>query len=336
MGGAIHVDSELGTGSTFHVTLPLPAARQVPAPLPVANLAVLRGRRVLIVDDSATNRRILHDAVVGWGMRPTLADGSCAALTIIAEAVGANEAFEIILLDYQMPEMNGLDLADEIRRRFQRQAPIVMMLSSVARAGDSARCAAAGITLSLTKPVRQAALLKAILTAVAAVAVERVADYRDRVAAPSDAPNEAPRILVAEDNAINQRIVHAILTKRGFHVTTAGSGRVAVDAALSERFDLILMDVQMPDLDGFEATSLIRAAEAASGSRTPILALTAHAMKGDREACLKVGMDGYVSKPVKAAELLASIESWLGLAAAGRDRALIVAGSAEIPARSMA
>jgi PAS domain S-box-containing protein len=317
MGGRIWLESEKDCGSTFHFTARFERAPGAEARR--AERAELRGLRVLVVDDNATNRRILEGMLTSWGMRPTLADGAPSALALLAGACEAGEPFAVVLLDAMMPGMDGFTLAERIQQGSGAAAgATLMMLSSAARREDAERCRALGVAACLGKPIRQSTLLDALLTALAPGA-------RD-TARPGIAPEAAPQpgreslcVLLAEDNAINQRLAVSLLEKRGHRVVVAGNGREALAALERERFDVVLMDVQMPELDGFEATALIRAREQQSGGHLPIIAMTAHAMKGDRERCLAAGMDGYIAKPLDAEELFLALR---GVVAPGVDGAV--------------
>jgi CheY-like chemotaxis protein len=279
----------------------------------VAEPAELRGLRVLVVDDNATNRRILQEMLGNWGARPTLVDGGVAALSALEQALQAGEPFRLILLDGRMPQMDGFELAEQIRARFPawgQGGAILMMLSSAGRPGDASRCRDLGITEVLTKPIRQASLSRAILKALGSAAPERGQPTPGDPASPPAAGGPPPRgvrILLAEDNLVNQKLALSLLGKEGHQVVLAGNGREALAALEGQTFDLVLMDVQMPEINGLEATAAIREQEKGTGRHLPILAMTAYAMKGDREQCLAAGMDGYLAKPICRTELLEAI-----------------------------
>ena len=308
MGGRIWVESEPGRGSQFHVVLPFEVRAKAPVRPPRLELADLRGVNVLVVDDNATNRRILEDVLHGWGMRCTLVDSGAGAITALERAVSVGDPFKLALIDYQMPELDGFGLAERIRNRPEFRTTMILMLSSVGGSGDAIRARALGISTYLTKPVRQSVLLDALLSSTigGGAGSTRQARNTPRLVEPT---TRALRILLAEDNAVNQRVVTALLAKRRHSVTAVVNGREAVEAVARGGIDLVLMDVQMPEMDGLEATAAIRFMERGGTTRTPIIALTAHAMKGDRERCLAAGMDGYLAKPVNAAEMFALIES---------------------------
>jgi two-component system sensor histidine kinase/response regulator len=306
MGGRIWLESEPMCGTRMHVTLPFEqrAGKVVASPRP--EMAQIQGMPVLVVDDNATNRWILGDVLTNWGLRPTVVDNGEAALLELEQAVERRNPFTLVLLDYHMPGMNGLDLAERIRHSTSAASTTLMMLlSSAGQGGDTLRISQLGLAASLTKPVRQSVLRDAILSAVAQSRPGHVARRPGELAMT---PREDKlRILLAEDNPVNRHLVTTMLQKRGHVVVSVDNGRGAVDAVQDQTFDAVLMDLQMPEVDGFQATAAIRAREHGTGRHLPIIALTAHAMKGDREACLAGGMDGYLAKPVRTAELLTTL-----------------------------
>ncbi len=302
MGGAIAVESEVGRGSVFRFDAWFRPA-QTPA-APSAPPPVLEGLSVLIVDDNATNRRILEDTVRVWGMRPTGASSAAHGLAAIA---AATEPFALILLDANMPDVDGFMFAERLGATARSRGATIMMLSSAGQRGDAARCRELGIRAYLLKPVKRSDLLQAIVAALSLPA--DAAAHRPLVTRHTMREERASlRVLLAEDNRVNQRLATRLLEKQGHHVTVAANGQDAVSAwAEAERaapFDLIFMDVQMPVLDGFQATGAIREAEQRTGRRVPIVAMTAHAMQGDRERCLAAGMDDYLSKPLAQKDLV--------------------------------
>ena len=311
----MRMESEPGRGTEFHVTLPFAIGAALPVPTPRRELKDLRGLAVLVVDDNATNRRILEGILTGWGMRPTLVDGGLAAIGALDRALADGKPFRLAIIDFQMPDVDGFGLAARIKERSELATTLIMMLSSVGHQGDAVRCRELGIASYLTKPVRQSVLLDAVLAMLAGSGKP----FERQPLVTRHTINEAHRslrILVAEDNAVNRLLVTALLGKRGHTVVNAVNGHEAVAAHAEGAFDIVLMDVQMPEMDGFEATAAIRKSEAATGFHVPIIALTAHAMKGDREICLAAGMDEYLSKPIDAKELFALIESLTGVLAA--------------------
>ena len=306
MGGKIWVKSEPGKGSEFHFTARVGVgetpASQSPAGLPEG---MLRGVHVLVVDDNQTNRRILDRLLTRWGMRVVCVESGQNALAELNSARASGNPYRLILTDMHMPNMDGFSLVEQIRDTPDLAAATIMMLSSAGRRGDMARCQKLGLSASLTKPVRQNELRDAI---VRALDRRRAQPGASRVAAPgverrAVVPGTALEILVAEDNAVNQRLATRMLEKRGHRVTVVGNGREAVELLERSSYDLVLMDVQMPLLDGIEATTLIREREKGTGIHQPIVALTAYAMKGDQDRCLAAGMDGYLAKPIRPEEL---------------------------------
>jgi CheY-like chemotaxis protein len=310
MHGRIWVESQAGLGSTFNLELPFDVVAD-PAPAAVIpNESILLGQAVLIVDDNATNRWILTDMVSRWGMVPTTVDSADAAIKALDRAQVDEDPFELVLLDYQMPNVDGVELAGRIKEmaleRDGEPATMVLMLSSVGQGLDSASCAEVGITAALTKPVRQTSLRDTILLALTGRADARpvaplTLPSRGRAGSAAARPL---RLLLAEDNPVNRRYVSVILEKHGHLVESVENGRMAVDAAQRDAFDAVLMDVQMPEMDGLAAAALIRAGEQATGRHLPIIALTAHASERDRQMCLDSGMDAYLTKPVRADDLL--------------------------------
>jgi CheY-like chemotaxis protein len=266
----------------------------------------------LIVDDNATNRRVLYEMLSHWQMRPTTADGGLAALSELARAVALGSPFPLVLLDAQMPDMDGFTVAERITQSSTLAGAAIMMLSSADLPGDTARCRALGIATYLTKPIKQADLLETLLTVMGHGAAAVPA--REPVAAPLPGLGGRLRVLVAEDNAVNQRLATRLLEKRGHRVVVCGNGREAVAAVNEEPFDVVLMDIQMPEMDGFEATAAIRAHEEQSGEHVPIIAMTAHAMKGDEARCVVAGMDGYISKPISPQKLFDEMDRLVPLA----------------------
>jgi signal transduction histidine kinase/DNA-binding response OmpR family regulator len=307
MGGKLEVASDVGRGSKFFFTIALKDAepsslmRHVPAP-PEA----LRDMHALIVDDNATNRRILERMLGRWGMRPRTAEGSDAAMEILLAAARGGDPIRLILTDMHMPEINGFGLIEQVRQNEYLNAlsaPTIMMLTSAGHAGDVALCERLGVAAYLLKPIRESELRDAVSRVVGDAAGKASSASSGKAArAPQKAANPL-RILVAEDNPVNQKLALRLLEKRGHHVTLAGNGLEVLSLLEHESFDLVLMDVQMPLMDGVEAAMEIRRREKSSGDHTPIFAVTANAMKGDREQYLASGMDGYMAKPIRPVEL---------------------------------
>jgi CheY-like chemotaxis protein len=305
MGGAMWVESELGKGSHFHFTARLTPANgkilKVEAPAPPE---VLRGVKVLVVDDNRTNRRILEGMLRNWEMKAVAVESGELALAQLAEARNAGAAYRLILTDMHMPKMDGFALVEQIRKRPELSPATIMMLTSAGHQGDAARCKELGVSAYLLKPIRQSELREAIGRILGANAPEGAVPLVTRFSLHGAGDSGASlKILVAEDNVVNQRLVVRLLEKRGHRVILAANGREALAAMEKESFDLVLMDVQMPEMDGLEATAAIRESEKSSGLRVAIVALTAHAMKGDREKCVDAGMDGYLTKPIRPEEL---------------------------------
>jgi PAS domain S-box-containing protein len=307
MGGRIWVESEVGQGSTFHFTARFDVCQAGEEPV-ATELGELRDLRVLVVDDNATNREILKEVLTSWHMRPSVAAGARAALAELDTAQDAGDPFALVVSDVNMPEMDGFELAERIVHDARHQGTRVLLLTSADRVGDVDRGRELGLAGHLTKPVRQSALLDAILLAFGKRA--RPAETREAPVTPrAAAPIRPLRILLAEDNDINQVMAVNLLENWGHRVVVANNGREALATLEQEPFDVVLMDVQMPELDGFKATAAIREKEQGNGAHLPVIAMTAHALKGDRERCLAAGMDGYVAKPIQAAELRAALDA---------------------------
>jgi CheY-like chemotaxis protein len=258
------------------------------------------------------NRRILIELLHRWKMRPTAVDSGAAALQKLSAASEQGRPFPLVLLDANMPEMDGFDVAREIRAHANLAGATIMMLSSSGQHDESARCRDLGIAYHLTKPINQRDLLAAIGRALARDQAPR--RILPAAMLPDDPPARRLHVLLAEDNAVNQRLATSLLERRGHRVTIARNGREALAATARQRFDVVLMDVQMPEMGGFETTAEIRRRERGTGAHLPIVAMTAHAMKGDRERCLTSGMDEYLSKPLDSRRLCTIVEA----AAAGQ------------------
>jgi signal transduction histidine kinase/CheY-like chemotaxis protein len=312
MGGTIRLTSEEARGSTFRVELSFDLAEE-PARVPAFRLPPAR---ILIVDDNYINRRILTEQLMRWGVEPHAVEGGRAALDVLSGAARARRPFPIVLLDMHMPEMDGLAVADEIHRRPELVGTAIAILTSSALPGESARLGERGIEACLSKPFRHEELFRLLDNLLNPEGqAKRSALAADRVVRESPHGPAAPgpiagrKILVAEDNQVNQRLAVALLTKRGHAATVVGSGREALEALARESFDLVLMDLQMPDMGGLEASAAIRAKERETGGHIRIIAMTAHVMPGDREKCLAAGMDDYLTKPIDARKLYALIDA---------------------------
>ena len=310
MAGEIWVDSELGKGSCFHFTAHFGLAgceRELhPETFPLV------GVQVLIVDDNRTNRRVLCEQVARWEMRPTPAASAEEALALLAGAAGKGLPFELVISDVHMPEIDGFELVERARRSDFAAGSVIMMLTSGEQRGDAQRCKALGVAAYLTKPVR----MEELRTAIATILAGRPSERRAKAAAgpvltlqtlPENPSGEDFPILLVEDNEVNRRVGLRVLEKAGYRVLVATNGREALEVIAHQPVRLILMDVQMPEMDGFETTAAIRKLENRSGRHLPIIAMTAHAMAGDREKCLEAGMDGYISKPIRARDLVTMV-----------------------------
>ena len=304
MGGEIKIDSELGRGTTFSFTANLEIQKDPTPKRDEADREFLQGMNVLVVDDNATNRFILEEITAVWGMKPTSVEGVDEAIQAMERAAHAGNPVELVLTDMYMPKRDGLELIEWIRGRVEYAKANVIILSSGPTPEHRARAEELDVASYLTKPVRQSSLFDAIATSMG----PKEAFSQP---APRSSPAEVDRslqILLAEDNPVNQLTATTMLEKLGHSITVANNGREAIDKLAEQGFDLVFMDVQMPELDGMAATGEIRENEKASGNHMPIVAMTAHAMKGDKEKCLDAGMDDYISKPIRRAALKEVIE----------------------------
>ncbi|HET6842955.1 MAG TPA: response regulator [Candidatus Angelobacter sp.] len=335
MCGKIWVESEPGKGTQFHFTAKMDVGEEKTAdeaitsspstPLP----EMLSGVRVLIVDDNRTNRRILEEMLKRWEMKPTVAEGGEEALTELLRAQAAATPYVLVLTDMHMPKMDGFRLIERIREHPELFTAAIMMLTSAGHRGDAVRCREMDVAAYLLKPIRQAELRKAIVRALGAREHRGPAPLITRYSVrDAREPAGTLRVLLVEDNPVNQMLVTRLLRKKGHLVEVAGNGHEALSALQKEGYDLVFMDVQMPEMDGLEATAAIREQERQRGEEhtLPIIALTAHAMKGDQDRCLAAGMNGYLSKPIRPEELDAILQKYLlsrmdavGTAAAGKD-----------------
>ena len=313
MAGRIWLESSPAVGSIFRFTAAFRVAEAPAAALPQPT--DLRGVRALVVEDQAGRHEAL-DAFERWGMLPTLVRGTAEALAALRQASERSIPFPLVVMDLHMPEVEGFRLVERIQQETQFADPRVILLTSAGRRGDGARCRELGIAAYLSKPIRQAELLQALQLALGR---QQTNHDPSRTLITRHSLRErrvSGVILLAEDNPVNQKLALTLLAKRGYTVRVAGNGREAVRLWQQGSCDLILMDVQMPEMDGLEATALIRQQEQPSGRHIPIIAMTAHAMTGDRERCLHAGMDGYLSKPIQSQLLFDAIEDLLPAAAA--------------------
>ena len=304
MGGRMWLDSEPGKGSRFYFSARFDAAEQPPLQLRASYAPpALNGARVLIVDNNSTNRTILEEAVSRWNMRFTSVNDATEVIGALAQDVAAGNPYQVMLVNRNMPVMDGLALVEHIRQRSLPTPPIVMMLASKGQSEDVQRCLIMGVDSYLVKPIRVRELRDAMIQAVTRAAPLATERAQKSIAARTSEGQAPLNVLVAEDNAVNQLVMTRLLQKRGHQVTIVSDGRQAIDAVAANAFDVVFMDVQMPELDGLQATREIRRREAGTHQRIPIVALTAHAMQSDMERCLEAGMDQYLSKPINPAEL---------------------------------
>jgi signal transduction histidine kinase/DNA-binding response OmpR family regulator len=329
MGGLLSVESEPGRGSTFHFTATF-ALVKAPTVTSLPDTVDLRDLPVLIVDDNATNRHLLEQMLIGWCMVPTLAESAPEALAVLRAAHQSAQPFRLVLTDVQMPDSDGFTLAEAIQKDPIVAGTTVVVLTSAGQPGDAARCRALGVAAYLTKPIKRSDLRSAILLALSAPSVESVRPALVTRHTVREARHSG-RILLVEDNSVNQLLAKRLLEKRGQTVVVANNGREALaileDAAFAG-FGCVLMDVQMPEMDGFECTAIIRHKEQITGSRLPIIAMTAHAMKGDEARCLAAGMDAYLSKPIQPDELFDVVERHLDASRIAESRSRL-----SLPAR---
>jgi PAS domain S-box-containing protein len=320
MGGKIWVESEVGIGTTFHFTVNLKVAEEQPS-TSLFKLESLRGVRALIVDDNQTNRRIVEEMLKSWELSPTVVEGGVAAITAMQQAAKSGSPFELVLLDCMMPGMDGFSVAELVSGNPVFNSPTIIMISSAAGMGDAARCKEAGIVHYMTKPVIKSELFDVIADAMgqeqareestAAIVQRRISELK---------PARPLHILAVEDDLISQRVAAGYLEQAGHRVTVTSTGREAISIIdrlgneSNESFDLIMMDLQMPEMDGIKTTAIIRDREKGIGIRVPIIAVTAAAMAGDRERCLAAGMDAYIPKPISVEVLFDTIEEQTGIA----------------------
>ena len=318
MGGQIGVNSEEGKGSEFwfttrFTTQPKDKTHKIPIP------ADVRGVRVLAVDDNASNREILCTLLTSWDMRPSMAEDGITALQMLYQAMKSGDHFRIAIIDMQMPGMDGGQLGCAIREDESLAGTELIMMTSMGQRGDARRFENTGFSAYMTKPVKPSELLTCLSTVLAEDTRFQAAkpiitrhSIREMYRRPAELANTQARILLVEDNMINQQVAQGILSGFGFESDVAANGVEALNALAAKSYDLVLMDVQMPVMDGLEATRAIRAPESAVRDRSvPIIAMTAHALEGDREKCTEAGMNDYVSKPVNPRSLAEALKKWL-------------------------
>jgi signal transduction histidine kinase/DNA-binding response OmpR family regulator len=304
MGGTISAESREGSGSAFRFNAPFLLQRVVHGSS--ASDGLPRDVAVLVVDDSAISCNILSDILTGWNMKPTMAASAQEALTLLEEAKVAGTPFPLALVDAQMPQADGFSLAERISRQDSPKTSVVVMLTAADVHRGAARCRELGICAYVAKPAKESELRKALKTALGCD--HNTVEKPSVVTASNGVPARPLRILVAEDNPVNQTLTARLLQKRGHTVAIAETGKAALELTERESFDLILMDIQMPEMDGLEVAATIRRRERPGGKRIPIIAMTAYAMVGDRERCLLAGMDHYLSKPLDRKQLFDAIE----------------------------
>ena len=311
MHGRIWVESALGVGSDFHFVAKLPKAEAPDHPVQPGSAAMLAGVKTLIIDDNKTNRRILEGLLRRWGLIVESAADGESALLLLEQANSAGTPFRLVVTDMHMPNMDGFMVVQQMRNNPALAPSTVMMLSSGGQHGDASRCQRMGISAYLMKPVRRNELQEAIARALGATTQsEQPTMITEETLQAERSAHSFLKILLAEDNEVNQKLAVRLLEKRGHKVVVAGHGREAIEALERQVFDLVLMDIQMPEMDGIEATQYIRKTEEVTGRHQPIIAMTALVMKGDRERCLSARMDGYLSKPIRPQELDAILEAY--------------------------
>jgi CheY-like chemotaxis protein len=307
MGGRIRLESEVGQGSIFHLVLPLQESHKILSQAVILSPPELRDLSVLVVDDNATNRKILVETLRRWGCHPTAVEGAHSAIAALLEKCKTGKPFELVLTDAQMPEQDGFMFIEAMRRFPELTQIAIMMLTSVGQYADAERCGSLGVSAYLTKPVRQHELQEAILRVLGNAKLNN--DTRPLITKETVEDEPLLRVLLVEDNAVNQKVAQALLKKWNYRVIIAVNGIEALTQLQKTPVDVVLMDLQMPQMDGFQATAAIRREELGTGRHVPIIGLTAHAMRGDRERCLNAGMDDYLSKPIRAEELKRLLES---------------------------
>jgi CheY-like chemotaxis protein len=298
------VESDLGQGSSFHFTARLGESKAAGADLP--HPCAARNAQVLVVDDNEANLRILRGALSKLGVDAKAAGNAHSALELMRALADAGSPVTLLVADAHMPEMDGFELAKQVKADPKLAGAAIVMLISAGERGDAARCRELGISEYLTKPASQVELREMVVTRLNRAAESPVAHPPMH----PRSPGPGLKILVAEDNPVNQKVALTMIERRGHKVTLAGNGREALAALRVDTFDLVLMDIQMPEMDGFEAAAAIRESERGAGKHQLIAAMTAHAMKGDEQRCLDAGMDGYLAKPIRAHDLYALLDAF--------------------------
>jgi PAS domain S-box-containing protein len=320
MGGQIWLESRVGQGTTFHFTARFELGSHIANAPAVYVPGDFKNVPVLVIDDNLTSRTICGKVLQHWGMNPVLAADAWDAISKVERAYEAAQPFRVILVDVRLPQIDGFALCDWIRDTHGLNETSVVMLSSTGQREDAIRCREMGMAY-LVKPLDQNELQNAVFAALAHK-VAPAASITDQADEPPNTSHRSLRLLLVEDNEVNQAFAVALLTRHGYSVEVAGNGLAALAALNKEHFDGVLMDVQMPVMDGYEATAAIREKEKAAGTRIPIIAMTAHSMKGDKEKCLDAGMDSYLSKPIKSKELLHMIDTVIAQTPSGNELAL--------------
>jgi CheY-like chemotaxis protein len=309
MEGKIWAESKPGEGSVFHFSAHFQLAGDSWKLPRAAVPGELSGTRVLIVDDNYTNRLILEEITRAWGMKPLAVEGAREALEVLQNEARNEQPVRLVLSDVHMPEVDGLTLTQWIRQDPQLADTIIIVLTSGTHPEDTRRAKELQVAAHLMKPVKQSELFEAVANSLGVV----LPDEEPEEETPSSPTAELLNlsVLLVEDSLVNQKLAIGLLQKHGHEVVVAGNGKEAIAKLREQSFDVVLMDVEMPEMDGLEATAVIRTQERQAGGHIPIIAMTAHAMKGDRERCLEAGMDGYVSKPIRARQLLETMAAVL-------------------------
>ncbi|MGQ9608791.1 MAG: PAS domain S-box protein [bacterium] len=310
MKGKIWVESELGIGSTFHFTAVFEIHKDQKNKIPAQNIDLCH-ISVLIIDDNYADRRVLQEMLNSWNIKSSLADSGALGLKMLREAKASGKPFDLVILDAMMPEMDGFSVAENIHNDPSISDVKVIMLTSMGRQGDLSRAKELGAEMYLVKPVRRSEIFNMLIKLFNIENQNGLSDGKFKVTLDKNIENVSAKVLLVEDNPVNQRLAVKLLEKHGFNVSIANNGIEVLDIIKKEKFDIILMDVQMPKMDGFVTTTEIRRMEENTYEHIPIIAMTAHALKGDREKCLSMGMDDYISKPIKSSELLETIKKWL-------------------------